>query len=210
MELTMSAQDDASPWDLPPKPSSPTQSMSTSPHLHGRGYFSELGVVRRKPCESIFYIVCLLCHLHLCLYLYLCLLYLPPSTTSYLPTSSLSTTLEVLQLTIPSTPRRTPNPIQVMLRQDLSQAKHLPPQQSNLTAHQPLIRLPDDPNPAHLPTHPHRLHTVLQPVRATISHLGARLGQRIRLPRLRHPDHGRRVRALQAQRRRRRRETRAE
>jgi tRNA-specific adenosine deaminase 1 len=58
MELTMAAQDDATPWDfLPPAsgtsnlfPSSglPLQSLE-KPVLHGRGYFSELGIVRRKP-----------------------------------------------------------------------------------------------------------------------------------------------------------------
>jgi tRNA-specific adenosine deaminase 1 len=54
MELTMAAQEDSTPWDLPapstnisPSPSSPT---SGGPRLlHGRGYFSALGSVRRKP-----------------------------------------------------------------------------------------------------------------------------------------------------------------
>ena len=52
MELVMAAQDDPTPWDLekvytgvPSKPADAT-SLQT---LHGRGYFSELGVVRRKP-----------------------------------------------------------------------------------------------------------------------------------------------------------------
>src|SRR6187402_1945264 len=52
MELTMAAQEDATPWDLPPStntsshtPSSPTNTTV----LHGRGYFSALGSVRRKP-----------------------------------------------------------------------------------------------------------------------------------------------------------------
>jgi tRNA-specific adenosine deaminase 1 len=69
MELTMAAQDDATPWDLPPvatsldssvKPnvsSPPDPSMlgtqaiysAADSQLHGRGYFSVLGVVRRKP-----------------------------------------------------------------------------------------------------------------------------------------------------------------
>ena len=58
MELTMAAQEDSTPWELPdlssktdqstaPAPStSPTQDIPT---LHGRSYFSALGLVRRKP-----------------------------------------------------------------------------------------------------------------------------------------------------------------
>ncbi|TAQ85541.1 hypothetical protein B7494_g6130 [Chlorociboria aeruginascens] len=53
MELTMAAQDDPTPWSMPisstilPVPSpSPTP---VEPALHGRGFFSELGIVRRKP-----------------------------------------------------------------------------------------------------------------------------------------------------------------
>jgi len=48
MELTMAAQNDPTPWTCPviaatcPKP---------DPQLHGRCYFSELGVVRRKPAR---------------------------------------------------------------------------------------------------------------------------------------------------------------
>ena len=50
MELTMSNQDDSSPWEVPVK--SPTGTSTTDTTiLHGRGYFSELGVVRRKPCK---------------------------------------------------------------------------------------------------------------------------------------------------------------
>lgn len=52
MELTMAAQADSTPWDLPP-PLSPSTESSTGPEdpvtLHGRGYFSALGAVRRKP-----------------------------------------------------------------------------------------------------------------------------------------------------------------
>lgn len=53
MELTMAAQDDASPWELPF--SAPTDSSETSPDatlLSGRGYFSQLGTVRRKPARG--------------------------------------------------------------------------------------------------------------------------------------------------------------
>lgn len=46
MELVMEAQDDPSPW---PVTSSSAGSMSG---LLGRGSFSQLGVVRRKPCEQ--------------------------------------------------------------------------------------------------------------------------------------------------------------
>ncbi|KFY07059.1 hypothetical protein V492_07478 [Pseudogymnoascus sp. VKM F-4246] len=45
MELTMAAQDDATPWVVP-APASPTATDSSMP---GRGYFSNLGIVRRKP-----------------------------------------------------------------------------------------------------------------------------------------------------------------
>jgi tRNA-specific adenosine deaminase 1 len=55
MELTMASQEDSTPWSLPPSTdalSPETQHISTSatePTLHGRSYFSALGIVRRKP-----------------------------------------------------------------------------------------------------------------------------------------------------------------
>jgi tRNA-specific adenosine deaminase 1 len=70
MELTMAAQDDSTPWNKPPpvvpsptlRKSSTANSLQDSiksttdafhtvldPQLHGRGYFSALGIVRRKP-----------------------------------------------------------------------------------------------------------------------------------------------------------------
>lgn len=70
MELTMAAQDDSTPWDMPPSAafsSSFTNDASANSHLDsnivvfnssssvldsqllGRGYFSALGIVRRKP-----------------------------------------------------------------------------------------------------------------------------------------------------------------
>ncbi|PVH88854.1 adenosine-deaminase domain-containing protein [Cadophora sp. DSE1049] len=50
MELTMAAQDDATPWDLPSSVDVPGDSTPAEPQiLHGRGYFSALGSVRRKP-----------------------------------------------------------------------------------------------------------------------------------------------------------------
>ncbi|RYP71600.1 hypothetical protein DL771_004726 [Monosporascus sp. 5C6A] len=65
MELTMAAQADASPWDVPslpsspfPPPPSPSPSNSTTPAeaepttLPGRAYFSLLGAVRRKPARG--------------------------------------------------------------------------------------------------------------------------------------------------------------
>lgn len=46
MELTMAAQDDASPWEQP-------ESMpQDSSELPGRAYFSQLGIVRRKPARG--------------------------------------------------------------------------------------------------------------------------------------------------------------
>lgn len=50
MELTMSAQDDSSPWEIPVK--IPAEASTSKTTLYGRGYFSELGVVRRKPCKA--------------------------------------------------------------------------------------------------------------------------------------------------------------
>ena len=45
MELIMAAQEDPTPWAVP-------QAVDgNSDALTGRGYFSELGVVRRKPCK---------------------------------------------------------------------------------------------------------------------------------------------------------------
>ncbi|KAB5517322.1 adenosine-deaminase domain-containing protein [Coniochaeta sp. 2T2.1] len=57
MELTMAAQDDASPWDMPlPAPTTTTDSSDDAPDttllLSGRGYFSQLGTVRRKPARG--------------------------------------------------------------------------------------------------------------------------------------------------------------
>ncbi|KAH7409367.1 tRNA-specific adenosine deaminase [Cadophora sp. MPI-SDFR-AT-0126] len=50
MELTMAAQDDATPWDLPSNIDIRGDLAPAGPEiLHGRGYFSVLGSVRRKP-----------------------------------------------------------------------------------------------------------------------------------------------------------------
>ncbi|KAK3990301.1 putative tRNA-specific adenosine deaminase [Cladorrhinum sp. PSN332] len=46
MELTISAQTDPTPWELP------SPSPSPSPQLLGRGHFSSLGIVRRKPARG--------------------------------------------------------------------------------------------------------------------------------------------------------------
>ncbi|KAK1641409.1 adenosine-deaminase [Colletotrichum phormii] len=51
MELTMAAQEDASPWEVPPSTSSSTTSPDSTP-LPGRAYFSHLGIVRRKPARG--------------------------------------------------------------------------------------------------------------------------------------------------------------
>ncbi|KAI1323932.1 adenosine deaminase/editase [Xylariaceae sp. FL0255] len=45
MELIMAAQADASPWDAPP-------TASAANTLPGRAYFSQLGIVRRKPARG--------------------------------------------------------------------------------------------------------------------------------------------------------------
>lgn len=67
MELIMSAQDDASPWDVPPSlsptppptetntttnPQPPPPQTGTNPSLPGRAFFSHLGIIRRKPSRS--------------------------------------------------------------------------------------------------------------------------------------------------------------
>ncbi|KAH7635005.1 adenosine deaminase/editase [Sordaria sp. MPI-SDFR-AT-0083] len=62
MELIMAAQDDASPWEIPsPGPGDlPTQAQTPAPvptdnttaPLPGRAYFSQLGIVRRKPSRG--------------------------------------------------------------------------------------------------------------------------------------------------------------
>lgn len=53
MELTMNVQEDATPWPLPKAVSPPNESnQGEDGALKGRGYFSELGIVRRKPCTS--------------------------------------------------------------------------------------------------------------------------------------------------------------
>jgi len=66
MELIMAAQDDPSPWELPTPvpttnqqeqgsvepPSPPAEQQQQQETLLGRGYFSQLGVVRRKPARG--------------------------------------------------------------------------------------------------------------------------------------------------------------
>lgn len=56
MELTMAAQTDASPWEIPIPPASPVPLSSSAadptPTLPGRAYFSLLGAVRRKPSRG--------------------------------------------------------------------------------------------------------------------------------------------------------------
>ena len=58
MELVMAAQDDATPWAVPsqPKPSvestASAETVAEPSSLRGRGFFSELGIVRRKPSRS--------------------------------------------------------------------------------------------------------------------------------------------------------------
>jgi len=51
MELVMQAQEDATPWELPilPQERSERVSNNSAAEMKGRGFFSELGIVRRKP-----------------------------------------------------------------------------------------------------------------------------------------------------------------
>ena len=50
MELTMNAQEDATPW---PSPESSSEANDIHEVLKGRGNFAELGIVRRKPCKVL-------------------------------------------------------------------------------------------------------------------------------------------------------------
>ncbi|KAF7560736.1 hypothetical protein G7046_g3399 [Stylonectria norvegica] len=50
MELTMAAQEDASPWDI--DKADPASVMEPGTALPGRAYFSKLGIVRRKPARG--------------------------------------------------------------------------------------------------------------------------------------------------------------
>jgi tRNA-specific adenosine deaminase 1 len=49
MELTIAAQDDSTPWELPTLSLNPSTAAAAVVSMNGRGYFSQLGVVRRKP-----------------------------------------------------------------------------------------------------------------------------------------------------------------
>lgn len=48
MELTMLAQEDATPWERIPE-TTESGLITTDNTLKGRGFFSDLGIVRRKP-----------------------------------------------------------------------------------------------------------------------------------------------------------------
>lgn len=55
MELTMASQTDATPWAIPPSNHTPNPIKEPDTNtllLPGRAYFSQLGIVRRKPSRS--------------------------------------------------------------------------------------------------------------------------------------------------------------
>ncbi|KAL6233416.1 hypothetical protein BDW75DRAFT_242045 [Aspergillus navahoensis] len=52
MELVMAAQDDPTPWALPNTASIQSPDPSNTTLLSGRGHFSQLGIVRRKPARA--------------------------------------------------------------------------------------------------------------------------------------------------------------
>ncbi|KAK8016276.1 hypothetical protein PG993_014465 [Apiospora rasikravindrae] len=52
MELTMAAQADATPWEVPFPPTATEPTPTAAPLLPGRAYFQHLGVVRRKPARG--------------------------------------------------------------------------------------------------------------------------------------------------------------
>lgn len=54
MELIMQAQDDPTPWEIPLGNHDISEQKD---ELKGRGYFSELGVVRRKPGELLLVLI---------------------------------------------------------------------------------------------------------------------------------------------------------
>jgi hypothetical protein len=54
MELTMQAQDDPTPWELPVPELNNKARETAETNLKGRGYFSQLGIVRRKPGKLAF------------------------------------------------------------------------------------------------------------------------------------------------------------
>jgi len=66
MELIMQAQKDSTPWQLPESTSGVLNDGAdeTPLDLKGRGFFSELGIVRRKPGSSSFQVVSVLKHSH--------------------------------------------------------------------------------------------------------------------------------------------------
>lgn len=54
MELCMAAQEDSTPWEIPPNPDNEKEPSDPTPEtdlLDGRAHFSRLGVVRRKPAR---------------------------------------------------------------------------------------------------------------------------------------------------------------
>jgi tRNA-specific adenosine deaminase 1 len=56
MELVMRAQEDSTPWKILPTSASESDGPDPEAVMMGRGHFSRLGIVRRKPCKVV-------CHL---------------------------------------------------------------------------------------------------------------------------------------------------
>ena len=53
MELVMMMQEDSTPWEVPPAPDLESDELDPQANLMGRGHFSKLGIVRRKPCKKL-------------------------------------------------------------------------------------------------------------------------------------------------------------
>lgn len=104
MELVMAAQDDRTPWALDQTDLSFASNKDASNAvLHGRGFFSELGVVRRKPCQ-----------------------YLPSVSLCYFGILSRVTYNQLVLAKVGNRPRRrTAHTFEILLRQTLSEAMHL-------------------------------------------------------------------------------------
>ena len=56
MELVMMAQEDSTPWEVSPASVPEADGSNSLTSLMGRGNFSQLGIVRRKPCKKLYHL----------------------------------------------------------------------------------------------------------------------------------------------------------
>jgi tRNA-specific adenosine deaminase 1 len=57
MELVMMMQEDSTPWEVSLASNMENGDLDSEGGLMGRGHFSKLGIVRRKPCKKLHHIV---------------------------------------------------------------------------------------------------------------------------------------------------------